>query len=53
MIFYRCSDLRPPAADSTVHKDEDEDLEPRTFTLAEARGSSTTGEIVDLKTAVG
>ena len=29
MIFYRCSELRPPDADSTAHKDEDEDLEPR------------------------
>ena len=37
MIFYRCTDLQPPAADSTAQKDEDEDLEPRTFTLEEAR----------------
>ena len=37
MIFYRCTDLQQPAADSTAQKDEDEDLEPRTFTLEEAR----------------
>ena len=53
MIFYRCSDLRPPAADSTVTKDEDEDLEPRTCTISEARALVDAGEIVDLKTVVG
>ena len=53
MIYYRCTDLRPPAPDSTAHKDEDEDLEPRTFTLEEARRLVRDGEIVDLKTAVG
>ena len=53
MIFYRCSELRQPAADSTARKDEDEDLEPRTFTLDEARELLARGEIVDLKTAVG
>jgi ADP-ribose pyrophosphatase len=53
MIYYRCTALRPPAADSTAHKDEDEDLEPRTFTLDEARRLVRDGEIVDLKTVVG
>jgi ADP-ribose pyrophosphatase len=53
MIYYRCEDLRPPAADSTAHKDEDEDLEPRTFTIDEARRLVRDGEIIDLKTAVG
>ena len=53
MIFFRCTDLQSPAEDSTVHKDEDEDLEPRTFTLAEARRLLETGEIVDMKTVVG
>jgi ADP-ribose pyrophosphatase len=53
MIFYRCSDLRPPAADSTVKKDEDEELEPRTCTIVEARAMINAGEIVDLKTVVG
>jgi ADP-ribose pyrophosphatase len=53
MIFYRCSELRPPDEDSTAKKDDDEDLEPRTFTLEEARQMVASGEIVDLKTAVG
>ena len=53
MIFYRCSDLRAPAADSPVRKDEDEDLEPRTCTIADARAMIEAGEIVDLKTVVG
>ena len=53
MIYYRCTDLRPPAADSTAQKDEDEDLEPRTFAIEEARRLVRDGEIIDLKTAVG
>lgn len=53
MLFYRCSELRPPAPDSTARKDDDEDLEPRTFTIDEARALVRSGEIVDLKTAVG
>ena len=53
MIYYRCEDLRAPAPDSTARKDEDEELEPRTFTLAEARGMAASGEIVDLKTLAG
>jgi hypothetical protein len=36
-----------------VKKDDDEDLEPRTFTLAEARGLVASGEIIDLKTLAG
>jgi ADP-ribose pyrophosphatase len=53
MTFFRCSDLQPPAHDSAVQKDEDEDLEPRTFTLAEARRLVEAAEIVDMKTVVG
>lgn len=53
MNFYRCEDLRPPAADSTVRKDEDEEIEPRSFTLAEARALVESGEIIDLKTVAG
>jgi ADP-ribose pyrophosphatase len=53
MIFFRCTDLHQPGPDSTAQKDEDEDLEPRTFTLEEARQLVASGEIVDLKTAVG
>ena len=53
MIYYRCEDLRPPAPDSTARKDEDEDIEPRTFTVSEARTLATSGEICDLKTLAG
>ena len=53
MIYCRCEDLRPPAPDSTVRKDEDEDIEPRTFTIGEARALVLSGEIVDLKTLAG
>jgi ADP-ribose pyrophosphatase len=50
MIYYRCEDLRAPAADSTARRDDDEDIEPRTFTMDEARDLIRSGEIVDLKT---
>ena len=53
MIFYRCEDLGPPAPDSTAKKDEDEEIEPRTFTIDEARALIQSGEIVDLKTLAG
>jgi ADP-ribose pyrophosphatase len=53
MIFFRCTDLKEPAANSTAKKDEDEDLEPRPFNVKEARRLVIEGEIVDLKTAVG
>jgi ADP-ribose pyrophosphatase len=53
MIFYRCGDLGPPPPDSTARKDADEDIEPRTFTVEEARRLIAAGEIVDLKTVAG
>jgi ADP-ribose pyrophosphatase len=53
MIYYRCEELLPPAPDSTAHQDEDEEIEPRTFTVDEARALVQTGEIVDLKTLAG
>jgi ADP-ribose pyrophosphatase len=53
MTYFRCEDLRPPAPDSTVTPDEDENIEPRTFTLDEARALVESGEIVDLKTVAG
>jgi ADP-ribose pyrophosphatase len=53
MVYFRCEDLRAPAPDSTVTKDEDEEIEPRTFTLDEARALVASGEIVDLKTLAG
>jgi hypothetical protein len=36
-----------------AHVDEDEDIEPRTYTIAEAREMVRRGEIVDMKTVVG
>ena len=53
MIFFRCTDLQPPGPDSTAKRDEDEELEPKGFTVEEARRLVAEGEIVDLKTAVG
>lgn len=53
MNFFRCEDLRAPAPDSTAKKDEDEDIHPRTFTMAEARALVASGEIIDLKTVAG
>ena len=53
MIFFRCEDFRPPAPDSTAWKDEDEDIEPRTFTVSEARALAASGGICDLKTLAG
>jgi ADP-ribose pyrophosphatase len=53
MVYFRCEDLRPPAADSPVRKDEDEEIEPRTFTVLEAQALVSRGEIVDLKTLAG
>lgn len=53
MIFYRCTELGPPPPGSTAQKDEDEDIEPRTFTLDQARALIASGEIVDLKTVAG
>jgi ADP-ribose pyrophosphatase len=53
MIFFRCTDLHAPSADSIAHLDEDEELEPRTFDIEEARRLVQEGEIADLKTAIG
>ena len=53
MIYFRCEGLRPPAADSAVRPDEDEQIEPRTFSVSEARALAARGEIVDLKTLAG
>lgn len=53
MAFFRCTGLHAPAPDSTVRKDEDEELEPQTFSLDEALRMLARGEIVDMKTALG
>jgi ADP-ribose pyrophosphatase len=53
LIFFRVSDLRPPAPDSTRHADEDEDIEVCAVTVDDARAMVARGDIVDLKTAYG
>lgn len=53
LIFYRVTDLRRPAPDSPHEPDEDEDIQPQVFTIADARAMVARGEIVDLKTAYG
>jgi len=51
LIFFRASDLRMPLPDSPHKPDDDENIEPRTVTIAEARAMVLSGEIIDLKTA--
>ena len=51
MLFFRLSGLTTPTQAATP--DEDEDIEPRTFQLSEAREMIRRGEIVDMKTVAG
>ncbi len=51
LIFFRVRDLRPPPPDSQHRPDEDEYIETRPMTVAEARAMLERREIVDLKTA--
>jgi ADP-ribose pyrophosphatase len=51
MLFFRVSGLSVP--DEAAELDEDEDIEPRTFTIADAREMVRRGEITDMKTVVG
>lgn len=51
MIFYRLTELRRP--DEPAPRDEDEQIEPQTFTLEAARELVRSGQIVDMKTALG
>lgn len=51
MIFFKASGMRPPPPDSPHKPDEDEDIEARAMTVAEAQAMISNGEIVDLKTA--
>ena len=53
MKFYRCTDLVPPAPDSTARQDEDEVIEPVTMSVDEVRRMIRAGEIVDMKTVAG
>jgi ADP-ribose pyrophosphatase len=51
MVFFRLSGLSVPAEPAAV--DEDEDIEPKVFTVADARDMVRRGEIVDMKTVAG
>ena len=51
MVFFRASGLE--ASEEAAAVDEDEDIEPRTFSVAEAREMVRRGEITDMKTVVG
>lgn len=51
MVFYLAEDLHIPA-EAAAH-DEDEQLEPRTFTLAELQDMAGRGELTDMKTVCG
>ena len=53
MVFYRCTELRAPGPDSTAQQDEDEVIEPHTFTLDEVRRMIAAGDILDMKTVAG
>lgn len=54
MVFFLATELRAPGpGDPVVHADEDEDIEPRAFTLAEADALIASGDIADLKTVAG
>jgi len=51
MIFYRCRDLVRPKG--RVARDLDEIIEPRVFTLADARRFVARQPVQDMKTIVG
>jgi ADP-ribose pyrophosphatase len=51
MIFFKVSALVAPPPDSPHKPDDDEDIEARPVSVAEARAMIDRGEIVDLKTA--
>jgi len=52
LVFYRVSDLREPSG-TRRSPDEDEDIQPKVVTIAEARSMVARGDIIDLKTAFG
>ncbi len=52
LIFFRVSDLREPSG-TRRSPDEDEDIQPKIVTIAEARSMAARGDIIDLKTAYG
>ena len=51
MNYYRLESLREPTEDDeAAAPDEDEDLEPKAFSVAQIRSMIASGEIIDLKT---
>ena len=53
LIFFRAWNLEAPPADSPHKRDDDELIQTETFTIAEAKGMASRGDIIDLKTAFG
>jgi ADP-ribose pyrophosphatase len=53
MIFFKVSSLHQPPPDSPHQPDEDENIQTRAVSLADARAMIRRGAIVDLKTAWG
>ena len=51
MLFFRLSGLSQPT--EAAAQDEDEDIEPRVFSIADAREMIRRGEITDMKTVAG
>jgi hypothetical protein len=51
MIFYACTGLVRPARPAAI--DPDEQIEPRTFSLAQVWRLIDRGEVVDMKTILG
>jgi ADP-ribose pyrophosphatase len=53
MHFYLASGLRAPADGEQAQPDEDEDIEPKAFSVEAIRRMIASGEIIDLKTVAG
>lgn len=53
LVFFRASSLVAQGRDSSFHPDEDEHIETRAVTVAEAQAMVARGDIEDLKTAYG
>jgi ADP-ribose pyrophosphatase len=54
MIFYRASGLRERGEnDDAAQPDDDEDIEPRAFSIDDLERMIENGEIIDLKTVAG
>ena len=51
MLFYKCTGLKKPRRPPAL--DLDEQIEPRVFTLAEARKLIAQKQVIDMKTVVG